>query len=170
VFSFFILYATKVVGISEMEAAQYAGFRIGMAFMAGRFVGTFFMKYVSPVNLLSIYSAICVILCLVAMSSSGLTAIYTIIRIAFFMSIMFPTIFSLGIKNLVSDTKFGSSLIIMSIVGGTILPPLFGCISDVYDNIQIGYIVPLVCFIVIFYFGISGYKITESKILKNEIV
>lgn len=86
------------------------------------------------------------------------------------MSIMFPTIFSLGIKNLDSDTKFGSSLIIMSIVGGAILPPLFGYISDVYNNIQIGYIVPLVCFIVIFYFGISGHKIKESKIVKNEIV
>jgi FHS family L-fucose permease-like MFS transporter len=170
VFSFFILYATKSAGITEMQAAQYAGFGVGMAFMVGRFVGTFFMKYIEPVKLLSLYAAICTLLCSVAMFSTGMITIYTIIAIAFFMSIMFPTIFSLGIKELGSDTKFGSSLIIMSIVGGAILPPLFGYIADVYGNIQTGYIVPLVCFTVIFYFGISGHKITERKIDKNVLV
>lgn len=163
VFSFFILYATKVSGISEMEAATYAGFGVGMAFMIGRFVGTFFMKFISPVKLLVIYSLICVVLSALAMFFTGLTAIYLVIGIAFFMSIMFPTIFSLGIKDLGGDTKYGSSLIIMSIVGGAILPPLFGYISDVFQNIQMGYIVPLACFIVIFFFGLSGHKVIKTQ-------
>nr|WP_294898750.1 L-fucose:H+ symporter permease [uncultured Pedobacter sp.] len=161
VFSFFILYATKASGISEMEAATYAGFGVGMAFMVGRFVGTFFMKFITPVKLLAIYSLICMVLSVLAMFITGMVAIYLIIGIAFFMSIMFPTIFSLGIKDLGGDTKFGSSLIIMSIVGGALLPPLFGYISDVTRDIQLGYIVPFVCFVVIFLFGITGHKVVK---------
>ncbi|TKB99210.1 L-fucose:H+ symporter permease [Pedobacter cryophilus] len=163
VFSFFILYATKSAGISEMQAAQYAGFGVGMAFMVGRFVGTFFMKYIEPVKLLALYAAICTLLCIVAIFSAGMITIYTIIGIAFFMSIMFPTIFSLGIKELGSDTKFGSSLIIMSIVGGAILPPLFGYIADTYDNIQFGYVVPMGSFLVILGFALNGHKISTTK-------
>ncbi len=163
VFSFFILYATKAANISELKAAQYAGFGVGMAFMIGRFVGTFFMKYVRPETLLTVYSIICSILTIVAMFTSGSIAIYTVIGIAFFMSIMFPTIFSLGIKDLGSDTKLGSSLIIMSIVGGAILPPFYGYISDIFNNIQFGYVVPLICFVFILCFGIFGHKIQPLK-------
>jgi FHS family L-fucose permease-like MFS transporter len=163
VFSFFILYATKAAGISEMTAATYAGFGVGMAFMVGRFVGTFFMKFIEPVKLLVIYTLICAFCSVLAIFLSGMVAVYLIIVIAFFMSIMFPTIFSLGIKDLGGDTKFGSSLIIMSIVGGAILPPLFGYISDVYQNIQYGYIVPFIAFIVILCFGLFGHKVKPLK-------
>ncbi|TDG36515.1 L-fucose:H+ symporter permease [Pedobacter changchengzhani] len=162
VFSFFILYATKVAGISELTAASYAGFGVGMAFMFGRFFGTFFMKYISPVKLLCIYAAICAVLSIAAMFVTGMAAIFIIIGTAFFMSVMFPTIFSLGIKDLGADTKFGSSLIIMSIVGGAILPPLFGFISDEFNNIQFGYIVPFICFLVILCFGLFGHKVQPS--------
>ena len=161
VFSFFILYAIEAAGIDPVKAADYAGYGVGMAFMIGRFVGTFFMKYIKPERLLAIYSLINIALCAVAMFAGGMVIIYAIIAIAFFMSIMFPTIFSLGIKDLGSDTKFGSSLIIMSIVGGAILPPIFGYISDVFVNIQYGYIVPMVCFAVIFYFGLRGHKVIK---------
>lgn len=170
VFSFFILYATKASGIEESEAATYAGFGVGMAFMVGRFVGTFFMKYIQPVKLLAIYSVICALLCVLAMFATGLIAVYIIIGIAFFMSIMFPTIFSLGIKNLGADTKFGSSLIIMSIVGGAILPPLFGYIADVYSNIQFGYVVPFLSFSVILTFALHGHKVLEKENVSTVLV
>ena len=163
VFSFLILYATKASGLSQLEAAKYAGGGAGLAFMLGRFIGTFFMRYVQPVKLLAIYSLMCASLSLLAMFATGLIAIYIIIGISFFMSIMFPTIFSLGIKNLGADTKFGSSLIIMSIVGGAILPPLFAFIADTYQNIQLGYIVPFVCFVVVLVFGLRGYKVQEKE-------
>ena len=87
--------------------------------------------------------------------------VYTVIGIAFFMSIMFPTIFSLGIKELGADTELGSSLIIMSIVGGALLPPVLGYISDVTHNIQLGYIVPLACFIFVFWYGWKGHIVKE---------
>ena len=159
VFSLFILYATKAAGIDQMEAAKYAGYGVGMAFMVGRFFGTFLMKFIAPPKLLSIYAAICILLSLAAMFVTGMIAIYAVIGIAFFMSIMFPTIFSLGIRDLGKDTKFGSSLIIMSIVGGAILPLGMGHIADLTHNIQLGYIVPLICFVVVFLFGVKGHKV-----------
>ncbi len=159
VFSFFILYATKSAGIDKVKAADYLGWGCGMAFMVGRFFGTFLMKYIKAEKLLAIYAAINVLLCLVAIFATGLITVFAVIGIAFFMSIMFPTIFALGIKDLKGDTKFGSSLIIMSIVGGAILPPVFAYISDVTKNIQYGYIVPLLCFLAIIYFGLKGYKV-----------
>jgi FHS family L-fucose permease-like MFS transporter len=161
VFSFFILYATEAAGIDRQTAAWYAGFGVGLAFMVGRFVGTFLMKFYKPSNLLALYSIISVLLCIVAMTVSGILAVYTVIGIAFFMSIMFPTIFSLGIKDLGSDTKFGSSLIIMSIVGGAILPPIMGYIADM-SSIQTGYIVPMICFGVVFFFGFRGHRISKK--------
>jgi FHS family L-fucose permease-like MFS transporter len=162
VFSFFILYATKAAGIDQQTAAKYAGYGMGLAFLIGRVVGTFLMKYIKAELLLVIYALINVLLCIVAIMASGTIALYAVIGIAFFMSIMFPTIFSLGIKDLGKDTKFGSSLIIMSIVGGAILPPVMGYISDITQNIQMGYIVPLICFAVVFYFGISGHKVIKT--------
>ena len=95
---------------------------------------------------------------MVAITAHGMLTVYAVIAICFFMSIMFPTIFSLGIKELSGDTEYGSSLIIMSIVGGAILPRGFGYISDATGNIQLGYMVPLVCFTVIALFGWTGYK------------
>ncbi|MBB2149950.1 L-fucose:H+ symporter permease [Pedobacter gandavensis] len=159
VFSLFILYATKAAGIDEQEAANYAGVGVGMAFMIGRFFGTFLMKFIAPPKLLSIYAAICILLSAAAMTVTGMIAVYVVIGIAFFMSIMFPSIFSLGIRDLGKDTKFGSSLIIMSIVGGAILPLGMGHIADLTHNIQLGYVVPLICFVVVFLFGIKGHKV-----------
>ena len=97
------------------------------------------------------------------MFSHGLIAVYAVIGIAFFMSVMFPTIFSLGIKDLGGDAEFGSSLIVMSIVGGAIMPPIMAQISDVTGNIQHGYIIPLLCFIVVFLFGWKGYAVIKNE-------
>jgi FHS family L-fucose permease-like MFS transporter len=149
VFSFFILYAVDVAGLDKVAAADYLGWGCGLAFMAGRFVGVFLMRYMLPERLLAIYSLICIVLSLIAVVVSGMPAVYSVIGIAFFMSVMFPTIFSLGIKDLGRDTKFGSSLIVMSIVGGAVLPPLFGYISDVSGDIRYGHIVSLMCFMVV---------------------
>lgn len=162
VFSLFILYATKSAGINEVKAADFLG-ACGIAFLIGRFLGTILMKFIAPNKLLAIYAAINILLCIVAVTATGMITVYTVIAICFFMSIMFPTIFALGIKDLKGDTEFGSSLIIMSIVGGAILPPMFGKISDVTANIQMGYFVPMVSFIVIFFFGWKGYKVVETK-------
>lgn len=161
VFSLFILYAEKSASLSQVTAADYLG-ACGIAFLIGRFLGTFFMRYVLPEKLLALYAAISTLLCLVAIFASGMITVYAVIGICFFMSIMFPTIFSLGIKDLKGDTEYGSSLIIMSIVGGAILPRFFGNISDWTGNIQHGYIIPLICFVVILLFGWTGHKVVST--------
>ncbi len=158
VFSLFILYATQVVNITEVQAADYLGIG-GLAFLIGRFLGTALMKFIAPNKLLTAYAILSALLCLIAIYAKDITAIYALIGICFFMSIMFPTIFSLGIKDLGPDTEMASSLIVMSIVGGAILPRIFGLISDSTGNIQMGYIVPLVCFMVVAYFGWRGSAI-----------
>ncbi|MCO5948188.1 L-fucose:H+ symporter permease [Mucilaginibacter flavidus] len=162
VFSLFILYATKAADLQEEKAAYYLG-ACGLAFVIGRFIGTFLMRYYSSTRLLAAYAGINILLCTVAIWGHGMTTIYTIIVMCFFMSIMFPTIFALGIKELRGDTEFGSSLIIMSIVGGAILPRVFGYISDATGNIQYGYAVPLVCFIVVAYFGLRGHRVNARQ-------
>lgn len=153
VFSFFILYATKAAGLSHVAAADYLGWGCGMAFMVGRFAGTFLMRYAAPEPLLLVYALVCAALAAVAMFSSGMLAVAAVIGIAFFMSIMFPTIFSLGIRGAGQHTAMGSSLIIMAIVGGAVLPLLFGFISDLTHNIQLGYAAPLLCFLFIAWFA-----------------
>jgi FHS family L-fucose permease-like MFS transporter len=157
--SFFINIAMDAAHIDKQTASVYLGLGYGLAFMIGRFAGTFFMKFISPNKLLAIYAAINIVLSAIAIVSSGMITVYALIGVGFFMSIMFPTIFSLGIQGLGVDTKIGSSLIIMSIVGGALIPLAMGGIADITKNIQNGYIIPLICFIVIFYFGWKGYKI-----------
>ena len=134
--------------------------------MIGRFAGTFFMQFIAPNRLLMLYAIISMLLTVVAIFSHGIITVYTLIGIAFFMSIMFPTIFSMGITGLGKDTKLGSSLIVMSIVGGAFLPLGLGYISDVTGNIQYGYVVPFVCFLVVFIFGWKKWKpiVTETNI------
>jgi FHS family L-fucose permease-like MFS transporter len=159
VLSLFILFATSVASISEVQAADFLSMG-GLAFLIGRFLGTAIMKYIAPQKLLTSYALLSVALCLVAMFSKGLPTIYALVGICFFMSIMFPTIFSLGIKDLGADTEMASSLIVMSIVGGAVIPRIFGLISDATGNIQLAYIVPLCCFLVVAHFGLKGSKHT----------
>jgi FHS family L-fucose permease-like MFS transporter len=158
--SFFINLSKRSAGLNEKVAADYlVGY--GIAFMTGRFIGTFLMKYVQPAKLLSFFALINILLSLVAVFSKGMITVYALIGIGFFMSIMFPTLFALGIKSLGHETKIGSSLIIMAIVGGALLPPVLGLIADATNNIQNGYAVPLICFIVVLFFGLKGYKIQK---------
>ncbi|WP_026904758.1 L-fucose:H+ symporter permease [Pedobacter glucosidilyticus] len=151
--SFFIRMAQQGAGLDEKSAAYYLTI-YGFLFMAGRFVGTFFLKYTTPRKLLSLYAVLAALMCLLAVTTQGIFVIYALGIIGFLMSIMFPTIFSLGITNLGEETKSGSSWLIMSIVGGAILPYLMGTVIDYNgDNIQIGYLIPFFCFIIILFFG-----------------
>ena len=157
--SFFIRMALQGGGLDEKTAGYYLGI-YGLLFMAGRFAGTFFLKFISSQKLLTLYAIISVALCLMAIIGKGGYVIYSLGGLGFFMSIMFPTIFALGIAELGSDTKTGSSLLVMSVVGGAIFPYIMGTVIDMnHDNIQSGYIIPLVCFIIILLFGLIGYKI-----------
>ena len=159
--SFFIRYANYVAGIGEKEAAFMLGSIAMVGFMIGRFTGTFLMKYVKSHRLLAVYAFINVLLIFVGITATGNLALYAIIAVPFFMSIMYPTIFALGIKNLGEEAKIASSFIVMAIIGGAIAPLLMGLISDVSGSIQQAYWVPLLCFAVVMYYGLKKYRITQ---------
>jgi len=160
--SFFIRMAQQGAGADEKTAGYYLGV-YGFLFMAGRFIGTACLKVVSAQNLLAICAAASIILSFICILGDGAYVIYALGGLGLFMSIMFPTIFALGIMGLGEGTKAGSSLLIMSIVGGAIFPYLMGTVIDLnHDNIQLGYTVPLICYGVILYFGLKGYKVIRS--------
>lgn len=154
--SFFIRFAKYTSDTPEKDAAFWLGLAM-FGFMVGRFAGTFLTRYVAAHRLLTIYSFICVGLLAVATFVKSEIAVWALFAVPFFESIMFPTIFSLAIEDIKEDTEIGSSLVVMAIAGGAFFPVLMGLISD-RSNIQLSYIVPLVCFFVIAWFGIRGYK------------
>lgn len=157
--SFFVRMAITGAGVDEKTAGYYLGV-YGLLFMIGRFAGTAIMRFVKPAKLLSIYSVVCIILSSIAIFTEGKFVVLALGGLGFFMSIMFPTIFSLGIVGLKDETKPASSLIVMAIIGGAIFPVIMGGIIDSSgDNIQAGYIVPLVCYFFVLYFGLVGHKV-----------
>jgi MFS transporter, FHS family, L-fucose permease len=161
--SFFIRFAQHVAGLGEKTAAYFLSAAL-LGFMIGRFLGTFLMKFFHPAKLLAIYALINFVLLIAAASLPGMFSVYALIGVEFFMSIMFPTIFSLSIQGLGSKTKLGSSLVIMSIVGGALFPLLMGKVSDL-SNIQVAYLIPASCFLTVFYFAIKNIRSKKPIVL-----
>jgi len=157
----FINYCTEVDKTNTNADASVLLSLSLLLFTIGRFAGTAIMKKVAPNQLLMFYGVINVVLCAVVIAAKGSISIYSLMAVFFFESIMFPTIFALGVKDLGHHTKRGSSFIIMSIVGGAIMPYVMGYFANRYST-AISYAVPLVCFLVVVWYGWKGYK-TEEK-------
>jgi MFS transporter, FHS family, L-fucose permease len=157
VWSYFINFVQEMTAVGEKSAARYLGLSL-MGFMIGRFTGTALMRFVAPERLLAACAAINAGLCAIALAASGWTAVVALGLTSFFMSVMFPTIFALGIDGLREQAKLGSSLIIMTIVGGALVPPLMGTIADTAGALQPALAIPLVCFAVVCTFGLYGYR------------
>jgi MFS transporter, FHS family, L-fucose permease len=160
--SFFIRFSGYVAGISEQTAAFVLSAAL-FGFMAGRFIGTFLMKYIAPAKLLATYTVINIFLLVIAMATHGKLSVFCLAATQFFMSIGFPTIFSLSIRGLGPKTKQGSSLVIMSIVGGAVFPLAMGWISD-HSNIQLAYALPAACFLVVLNFAIKNMRVGRVAI------
>ncbi len=160
--SFFIRFVGQVANIGEKTAAyMLSGALLG--FMVGRFFGTFLMKYVSPPRLLALYSLMNIGLLAIAVFGNGMVPVYALIGVEFFMSIMFPTIFALSIRGLGSQTKLGSSLVIMAIAGGAVFPVIMGQVSDL-SSMQMAYLVPAVCFLPILYFAVKNLAVKNVQL------
>ena len=157
IWSYFINFVQDLTDTPEKTAANYLGFSL-IAFMIGRFTGTALMRYVEPQRLLVVYAVVNVLLCLASLATDGMTAVIALGATSFFMSVMFPTIFALGIKDIGEHAKIGSSLVVMAIIGGALFPPAMGLVSDASDSIQFAMLIPAVCFAVVFLFGRSGYR------------
>jgi len=139
----------------KMAAAFLIAHQTG--FMIGRFLGSWMMKRIPARMLLSVFGIGALVCVLVGIVASGLVSVLAIVLVGFFNSIMFPTIFALSLKNLGALTKRGSSLLVMSIIGGALIPAIMGRISDA-SNIQRAFIVPLICYLYVIYFAVRGYQ------------
>ncbi|MGB5939681.1 MAG: L-fucose:H+ symporter permease [Rhodanobacter sp.] len=157
--SFMVNYLSmpEIGHISEQQAAHYVSWYWGGA-MVGRFAGSALMAKFSPRRLLALFAAINALLVLTTMLSSGGLAMYSIIAIGLFNSIMFPTIFALGIERLGPMTSKASSLLIMAIVGGAILPFVQGVFAD-HIGLQHAFFLPLLCYLYIVFYGLRGSRI-----------
>jgi MFS transporter, FHS family, L-fucose permease len=156
VWSYLIRYAQVTVpGTPEKIAANFLTASL-VLFMAGRFAGAALMRYVAPTRLLAASALINVALCTVAIGFPGSAGLYALVAASFFMSIMFPTIFALGLDGLDDEKrKLGSSLLVMSIIGGAILTAIMGATSDAF-GIYWSMAVPLVCFAIILTFALRS--------------
>jgi FHS family L-fucose permease-like MFS transporter len=155
----FINYCTEAnVDIDNTKAAYLLSISL-LLFTVGRFAGTALMKKIAPNKLLMTYAVINILLCVFVIWTKGWMSVYALMAIFFFESIMFPTIFALGIKDLGHHTKKGASFIIMSIVGGALVPYVMGVLSE--QATATAYIVPLFCFVIVAWFGWKGYKIKK---------
>jgi MFS transporter, FHS family, L-fucose permease len=155
--SFIIRFAEFTLpGTHEKAAAHYLQAHL-VGFMIGRFAGSAIMQKIAAPRLLSLFAAGSLISLIVVLVTTGAAPAWAIVLIGFFHSIMFPTIFALSLKNLGPYTKLGSSLLVMSIIGGAVCPAIMGRISDAW-NIQRAFIIPLICHAYILYFAIWGYR------------
>jgi FHS family L-fucose permease-like MFS transporter len=163
VFSYLINFVTDVNQNPHFDVAYGPYFlSIGFAlFMIGRMSGSFLMRYFVPTKLLAFYALICCLLLPVVSIGIGWTSLIALYGVFFFMSIMFPTIFALGIKELGPKTKKASSFLVMSIVGGALFPPVMGLIADKF-TMSVGFFAPIPFFVFILYYGLKGHKIKSA--------
>lgn len=157
IWSYLIRYIQGTIpGTPEKTAANFLTISL-VTFTAGRFIGTMLLKKVKDHTLLWVYAVINIVLCAVALILPGTIGLWALVATSFFMSIMYPTIFSLGIRGLGEHTKLAASVLVMAIIGGALITPVMGLVS-VHFGIGNAVAVPLICFFVIAYFGLKGYR------------
>jgi MFS transporter, FHS family, L-fucose permease len=155
--SFVIRFAQySMPGIPEKHAANYLKLHL-LGFMIGRFAGSAMMKNIAASRLLSFFGISALTCLIIVLFGTGVAPVWALVLLGFFHSIMFPTIFALSIKHLGPHTKLGSSLLVMSIIGGAIFPVAMGYISDA-SSIRYAFFVPLLCHIYVLYFAARGYR------------
>lgn len=152
VWSFTIRYVMQELNLNEDHASSYYIAAL-VLFTISRFICTALMKSITPDRLLTILALLAVVLTTIVMFGSGYVGVYALVGISGCMSLMFPTIFGLGSEGLGKDTKLGGSGLIMAILGGALIPMIQGQISDATGSINMSYVVPMICFVIIAYYG-----------------
>ena len=161
--SLFLVYCCTYVGIDEGTATTFFGLYM-LAFLAGRWIGTLLMARFAPEKMLLVYAIANIILCAVVSFLGGMAGMYCMLAIAFFMSIMYPTQFSLAITGLGSQTKSGSAFLVMAIVGNACVPQLTAYIMHQNEHIyQIAYIIPMICFAFCAFYGWKFKTLLKSS-------
>jgi len=155
--SYFIQYVQQFTGQNEKTGGYLLTGTLVM-FGLGRFSSAAIMKHVQPARLMGVYSLINIVLVATAVLHPGWGGVWAIFVTSFFMSLMYPTIFALGLHGLGEDSKVGGSLLVMAIIGGAVLTPVMGIIADKSLNLALSYSVPLVGYVVIACYSFFGQR------------
>ena len=155
--SYFIQYVQESTHQPEKIAGYFLTGTLA-AFGVGRFLSAYLMRTIAPNRLMGAYSVVNIVLVSLGVLFPGWFGLWCVFLTSFFMSLMFPTIFALGLKGLGPNTKIGGSLLVMAIVGGAVLTPLMGLISEAAHSIAVAYLVPLVSYVVIALYSFFGSK------------
>jgi FHS family L-fucose permease-like MFS transporter len=160
--SFLINYLSlpQIGNLSESSAANYVSYYWGGA-MLGRFAGSALLRHVAPPRLLALFAAIAALLLLATMAGSGMIAVISVVAVGLFNSVMFPTLFTLGIRGLGPLTARGSSVLVMAIVGGAIVPLLMGMLADRVGP-QLAFALPLLCYGYLVWYGWHTQRTTPD--------
>lgn len=158
--AFFINYVHEIVGFSDEKASYFMGVFMGMM-LTGRIIGTFLMRFIAPNKLLAVFALGNIVMCIIVAQSLGTVSFIALLMINFFFSIMFPTIFSLGLKNLGARTQQAASFLSMGVVGGAFFPFIMGAIADRAGTAH-AYYAPIICYLVIFMFAYRFYKVKHQ--------
>jgi FHS family L-fucose permease-like MFS transporter len=154
--AFFINYGVEKMGFTSEKAAYFFSFSMILK-MGGRFAGAYLMRFIEPNKLLGLFALGNILMCLLIAQSFGWPSFVALIMLNFFFSIMFPTIYSLGLKDLGPHKQQASSYIVMGVAGGAVFPPIMGLIAN--HNIATAYYLPIVCYAFIFLFAFKLSKI-----------
>lgn len=167
--SFLIRYAKslQLPNLSEQKAALFITLYMALV-LAGRLAGAYWLRRIRPANVLAGCSVGALLLLIISMATDGYTGIYSLSFIGLCTSVMYPILFTLSTKDLGSYTKTGSSLIIMSIVGGAIIPPLMGWISD-NAGIKMAFSIPVLCYAYVLYYARKGHINRRKTGVHNQL-
>lgn len=153
--SYFILYVQQYAG----ETEKVAGYMLSgtlFAFALGRLSATWLMKHIKPVRLMAVFSLINILLVAVSILIPGQLGMWCLLLTSFFMSLMYPTIFALAVKDLGEYTKVGGSVMVMAILGGAVITPLMGLIVDTCDSLALAMLFPLIAYVYILYYSYTS--------------
>jgi FHS family L-fucose permease-like MFS transporter len=152
--SYQIQYVQSYTGLGERNAGYWLTGGL-VAFTVGRFFSTWLLRFVSGSTLLGVYAGLNAVICATAVLKPGWLGVGCLIAVSFFMSMMFPTIFALGIRGLGTHTKTGGALIVMGIVGGALITLVMGRTAD-GAGVAHAYLVPAACFLLVALYAFMG--------------
>lgn len=166
--SYFIQYVQDYTHQPEKVAGYFLTGTLA-GFGLGRFASTVLMKFIPPDKLMGAFAVINVVLVAIGMLSPGWVGLWAIFLTSFFMSVMFPTIFALGLRGLGPNTKIGGSFIVMAIIGGAVFTPAMGLVFEASKSMAMAMVVPLTCYVFVAYFAFWGSHVGTSTVISNEL-
>jgi len=173
--TFIIQYGTRVFMAEGMDeqAAEVLSQRFNifamLFFICSRFLATYLMKYVNPARLLAVFAVLAMVFTTGVILFQNRYGVYCLVAVSGCMSLMFPTIYGIALKGMGDDAKFGAAGLIMAILGGSVLPPFQASIIDMgtvfgsFPATNASFILPFICFLVVFLYGMSMYKVSKQQ-------